>query len=97
MAERRQEPPGWRFERRVTLGDILGVLSMLVLGLLAYADLRERQAVTETTVTNYRTEQVRTDARQDAALLTLQTDIRAELAAIRQSIEHLAAREHAPR
>lgn len=91
MTDRRSDPPGWRFEKRVTLGDVLGALSIAVLGLMAYADLRERQAVTETVIETRHTEQTRTDQRQDTALVGLQTDIRAELSAIRASIERLAA------
>lgn len=84
-----QEPPaGWRFEKRVTLGDILSALGMLMLGLVAYYDLRERVSVVEL---QQRVQEQR-DTAQDATSARFATEIRQDLRDIKASVERIAER-----
>lgn len=83
----------WRFEKRVTLGDLLTAGGMLMLGAVAYFNLREDVAVQKAQATARHYEQQRTDARQDQALNAMSGEIRADIASIRTSIERLADRE----
>lgn len=83
----------WRFEKRVTLGDLLTAGGMLMLGAVAYFNLREDVAVQKAQATARHYEQQRTDQRQDQQINSMSIEIRADIASIRGSIERLADRE----
>lgn len=84
----------WRFEKRVTLGDLLTAAGMLMLGAVAYFNLREDVAVQRAQATARHFEQQRIDDRQDRALNAMAGEIRSDLAEIRASIGRIADREH---
>lgn len=74
MIER--EPDGqWRFDRTLSLGDLVSVVTATVMVVISYATLSERLALVEQRASA--TEQVNT--RQDARLEALLTQIDAKL------------------
>jgi len=79
---------GWRFEKRVTLGDVLSALAMLMLGLVAYYDLRERVSVVEL---QQHVQERRADA-QDTQATRFAAEIRQDLRDIKASVERIAER-----
>ena len=85
---RLDDPPGWRFEKRVTLGDVLSALAMLMLGLIAYYDLRERVSVVEL----QQHVQEQRDSAQDAQAARFAGEIWQDLRDIKASVERIAER-----
>lgn len=85
---RLDDTPGWRFEKRVTLGDVLSALAMLMLGLVAYYDLRERVSVVEL----QQHVQEQRDAAQDVQATRFAGEIREDLRDIKSSVERIAER-----
>ena len=82
------DAPGWRFEKRVTLGDVLSALAMLMLGLVAYYDLRERVSVVEL----QQHVQEQRDNAQDVQAVRFTSEIRQDLRDIKASVERIAER-----
>ncbi len=79
---------GWRFEKRVTLGDVLSALAMLMLGLVAYYDLRERVSVVEL----QQHVQEQRDNAQDVQATRFASEIWQDLRDIKASVERIAER-----
>lgn len=88
MTPPKEPPAAWRFEKRVTMGDLLSALGMLMLGIVAYYDLRERVAIVEIQA---RVQEHR-DAAQDAQAARFAVEIRQDLRDIKTSVERIAER-----
>jgi len=88
MPRTEDQPAGWRFEKRVTLGDVLSALAMLMLGLVAYYDLRERVSVVEL----QQHVQEQRDSAQDAQAARFAGEIQQDLRDIKASVERIAER-----
>lgn len=88
MPRQDEQPAGWRFEKRVTLGDVISALAMLMLGLVAYYDLRERVSVVEL----QQHVQEQRDTVQDAQSARFAREIREDLRDIKSSVERIADR-----
>lgn len=88
MPRPEEQPAGWRFEKRVTLGDVISALAMLMLGLVAYYDLRERVSVVEL----QQHVQEQRDTVQDAQSARFASEIREDLRDIKSSVERIAER-----
>ena len=83
-----EQPTGWRFEKRITFGDLITAITMFMLGLIAYFDVRERVSVVEM----QQHVQERRDTEQDAAAARFSAEIRQDLRDIKGSIERIAER-----
>lgn len=88
MPRPEEQPAGWRFEKRVTLGDVISALAMLMLGLVAYYDLRERVSVVEL----QQHVQEQRDSAQDAQAARFAGEIQQNLRDIKASVERIAER-----
>lgn len=88
MPRPEEQPAGWRFEKRVTLGDVISALAMLMLGLVAYYDLRERVSVVEL----QQHVQEQRDSAQDAQAARFAGEIQQDLRDIKASVERIAER-----
>lgn len=88
MPRTEDQPAGWRFEKRVTLGDVISALAMLMLGLVAYYDLRERVSVVEL----QQHVQEQRDSAQDAQAARFAGEIQQNLRDIKASVERIAER-----
>lgn len=88
MPRPEDQSAGWKFERRVTLGDVLSALAMLMLGLIAYYDLRERVSVVEL----QQHVQEQRDSAQDAQAARFAGEIQQDLRDIKASVERIAER-----
>lgn len=88
MPRTEEQPAGWRFEKRVTLGDVISALAMLMLGLVAYYDLRERVSVVEL----QQHVQEQRDTEQDEQSARFAREIREDLRDIKSSVERIAER-----
>ena len=76
---------GWKFQKTVSLGDVVAFTSALLAVLYSYTTLEKRIALMEAT----QSRQLMIDNRQDADLSAINSDIKRELERINTKLDRL--------